>query len=358
MDDQRPGSVLSLEDSASFDELEGAAALPRETEVRTVEWLEDGRRQSETTAGFGTRSHHREIRRSRSQSRRRYTSRDQRDQFHGPWCYGKYEWRCEVAQCRLQEPFPSFNSLEKHFQRIHSEKRIEYVCVFQGPTCYRSHKHDLVREHCRSSFKHKRISRAERTARTERMPWITAINPDYIPARNIPPLPKNPEGGQTLEVDPKVLPFAAKASPVNDPTEKKRPRCMMMHHDGTYAAVRQPNRDVPRETLTQPVSRQTCQPVEAEVFTSRDIRRGVISSRTAPAAPAQQTEQVSRVTRPLPTVLKTYQEGESRLRAELVEVRQQIDLLRAREAVLKNQQERLWEEHHKILLEHLNYSPE
>ena len=58
MDDQRPGSVLSLEDSASFDELEGAAALPRETEVRAVEWFEDGGRQSETTAGFGTRSPH------------------------------------------------------------------------------------------------------------------------------------------------------------------------------------------------------------------------------------------------------------------------------------------------------------
>ena len=76
------------------------------------------------------------------------------------------------------------------------------------------------------------------------------------------PLTKNPEGCQILDVDPKVLPFGAKASPVINPTTTKRPRCMMMHHGGTYAAVCQP--DVPRETsLTQLVSHQTHQPLES-----------------------------------------------------------------------------------------------
>ena len=75
-----------------------------------------------------------------------------RPEFHGqgPWQYGPYEWRCEVEACRCMESLPSFFSLEKHFQKLHHEKRIEYMCAFRGPTCFREAKHDVARDHCRS----------------------------------------------------------------------------------------------------------------------------------------------------------------------------------------------------------------
>ena len=59
-----------------------------------------------------------------------------------------------------------------------------------------------------------RLSKAERIARTE--PWIQAENPDYVPVwdTDVPPLPRNPEGGKILDPEPKPLPFAAKASPI------------------------------------------------------------------------------------------------------------------------------------------------
>ena len=46
-------------------------------------------------------------------------------------------------------------------------------------------------------------------AQTEPMPWIWAVNPDYIEMCNIPPLPKDPIGGQVLNPTPKPLAFTA-----------------------------------------------------------------------------------------------------------------------------------------------------
>ena len=44
-------------------------------------------------------------------------------------------------------------------------------------------------------------------AQTEHMPWIWTVNPDYIEVSNIPPLPKDPVGGQVLNPTPKPLAF-------------------------------------------------------------------------------------------------------------------------------------------------------
>ena len=108
--------------------------------------------------------------------------------------------------------------------------------------CYRNPKHDLVRNHCRKAGKHRRIPKPVRMAQTERMPWIWAINPDYVEACNIPPLPKDPVGGQVLDPTPNLLAFAASvysvaspATPVTSPVVLTR--CTKGQHEGAYAAV-------------------------------------------------------------------------------------------------------------------------
>ena len=130
---------------------------------------------------------------------------NERQRFHGPWQYGPYEWRCEVKACHQVEAFPTFSSLEKHFRKVHHSKRIEYVCAFKGPVCCRNPKHDLVRNHCRNAGQHRRIPKPVRMAQTEHMPWIWAVNPDYVEVCNIPPLPKDPVGGTSPGPHPETV---------------------------------------------------------------------------------------------------------------------------------------------------------
>ena len=81
-------------------------------------------------------------------------------------------------------------------------------------------------------------------AQTEHMPWIWAVNSDYVEVCNIPPLPKDPVRGQVLDPTPKPLAFAASVYPVASPAipitspVMAGMRCTMVQHEGAYAAVR------------------------------------------------------------------------------------------------------------------------
>ena len=72
--------------------------------------------------------------------------------------------------------------------------------------CCRNPKHDLVRN-CRNAGQHRKIPKPVRMAQTEHMPWIWAVNPDYVEMSNSPPLPKDPVGGQVLNPTLKPLAF-------------------------------------------------------------------------------------------------------------------------------------------------------
>ena len=191
----------------SADEPKIATEIPESREVAS---LRESSPLSETSTKTRT-SRKKRKRKRRSQARHRIwnVKWNDRQKFHGPWQYGPYEWRCEVKACRQVEAFPTFSSLEKHFRKVHHSRRIEYVCAFKGPMCCRNPKHDLVRNHCRNAGQHKRIPKPVKMAETEHMPWIWAVNPDYIEVCNIPPLPKDPVGGQVLNPTPKPLAFTA-----------------------------------------------------------------------------------------------------------------------------------------------------
>ena len=365
--------ILQLEESMGLDEPEGAVALPvvstpQETpeipESRGVTLARESSPLSDTEPWVRVRtarSRRDRSRRRRSQSRggERNTRRNYgRSEFHGPWRYGPYEWRCEVEACRRMESLPSFSSLEKHFQKLHHEKRVEYVCAFRGPTCFRAAKHDVARDHCRSARRHRNISKAERLARTERMPWILAYNPDYIQPGNIPPLPKDPVGGQALDPTPRPLAFAAPASPVTSqaaptasPAVPER-RCSMVRHDGAYPAVRPVQQPVTPEAQSMPA------PTSGMVsFGARDIRRGVITSRSTPQSvrPTPTLESVpqpverSDAPQPPPGVVEMYRREELEIRTELTQVRREIEVLQARESLLRRRQQALREEQQTVL---------
>ena len=191
----------------SSDEPNIAAEIPESREVAS---LRESSPLSETSTKKRT-SRKKRTRKRRSQAQHRIwnVKWNGRQKFHGPWQYGPYEWRCEVKACRQVEAFPTFSSLEKHFRKVHHSKRIEYVCAFRGPMCCRNPKHDLVRNHCRNADQHRRIPKPVRMAQTEHMPWIWAVNPDYVEVSNIPSLPKDPVGGQVLNPTPKPLAFTA-----------------------------------------------------------------------------------------------------------------------------------------------------
>ena len=81
-------------------------------------------------------------------------------------------------------------------------------------------------------------------AQTEHMPWIWAVNPDYVEVCNISSLPKDPVGGQVLDPIPKpsafaasVYPVASLATPITSPVLAGM-RCTMLQHDGAHVAVR------------------------------------------------------------------------------------------------------------------------
>ena len=184
----------------STDEPKIATEIP---EPREAASLRESSPLSETSTKTRTsRKKGKRKRRSQAQYRIGNVKWNERQKFHGPWQYGPYEWRCEVKACRQVEAFPTFSSLEKHFRKVHHSKRIEYVCALKGPVCCRNPKHDLVRNHCRNAGQHRRIPKPVRMAQTEHMPWIWAVNPDYIEVCNIPPLPKDP-------ATPKPLAFTA-----------------------------------------------------------------------------------------------------------------------------------------------------
>ena len=110
------------------------------------------------------------------------------------------------------------------------------------------------------------------------MLWIIAVNPDYIPAWDIPDLPKNPVSGQVLDSTPHALPFGAKASPLTDTRES---RSAMVRHDGVYAsAVKNDQRREP--PITRPVSSQQERGATRNSFPAGDIRSGVMVSRSVP----------------------------------------------------------------------------
>ena len=224
---------------------------------------------SETSTKTRT-SQKKQKRKRRSQARLRIwnVKWNERQKFHGPWQYGPYEWRCEVKACHQVEAFPTFSSLEKHFRKVHHSKRIEYICAFKGPMCCRNPKHDLVRNHCRNASQHRRIPKPVRMAQTEHMPWIWAVNPDYIEVCNIPPLPKDPVGGQVLNPTPKPLAFTA-----------------------SYPAL--------------------------------EVKRGVINSRSTPVSSIERRYELSRH----PSEMVQMCQGEEN--AELMEVLQEIDAVKA-----------------------------
>ena len=90
------------------------------------------------------------------------------------------------------------------------------------------------------------------------MDW--AVNPDYVEVCNIPPLPKDPVGGQVLNPAPKPLAFAAIVYPVASPaTPVTSPvvgtRCTKVQHEGAYAAV----------CHTQPQVAPAAQPVPTQL---------------------------------------------------------------------------------------------
>ena len=194
--------IVEQKEQVSSDEPKIAAEIPEPQEVASPR---ESSPLSETSTK--TRTSRKRKRRSQAQLRIGNVKWNGRQKFHGPWQYGPYEWRCEVKACRQVEAFPTFSSLEKHFSKVHHSKRIEYVCAFKGPVCCRNPKHDLVRNHCRNAGQHKRIPKPVRMAQTEHMPWIWAVNPDYVEVCNIPPLPKDPVGGQVLNPTPKPLAF-------------------------------------------------------------------------------------------------------------------------------------------------------
>ena len=124
--DENESAILRLDESMSLDEPE-AAAPPTETpespEVREVvtPGSQDKEVQSESSlldplpevsSGTGSRSHSL-CRHPRPIGRRS-------PEYHGPWRYGEFEWRCEVPECKMLDPFVSFKSLEKHFVKRHN----------------------------------------------------------------------------------------------------------------------------------------------------------------------------------------------------------------------------------------------
>ena len=199
--------IVKQKEQVSTDEPKIAAEIPEPREVASP-W--ESSPLSETSTKTRT-SQKKRKRKRRSQARLHIwnVKLNGRQPFRGPWQYGPYEWQCEVKACRQVEAFPTFSSLEKHFRKVHHSRRIEYVCAFKGPMCCRNPKHDLVRNHCRNAGQHRKIPKPVRMAQTEHMPWIWAVNPDYVEVCNIPLLPKDPVGGQVLDPTPKPLAFAA-----------------------------------------------------------------------------------------------------------------------------------------------------
>ena len=130
-------------------------------------------------------------------------------------------------------------------------------------------------------------------AQTEHMPWIWAVNPDYVEVCNIPPLPKDPVGGQVLDHTPKPLAFAASVYPVASPaipvtSPVVGTRCTMVQHDGAYVAVRH----------TQPQVAPGAQPVPTTVirassFPAIVVKSGVINSRFTTVTSVKPMEAVS-----------------------------------------------------------------
>ena len=270
--------IVKQKEQESSDEPKIAAEVPEPREVASPR---ESSPLSETSTKTCT-SQKKRKRRRRSQARLRIwnVKLNGRQTFHGPWQYGPYEWRCEVKACHQVEAFPTFSSLEKHFRKVHHSKRIEYVCAFKGPMCCRNPKHDLVRNHCRNAGQHRKIPKPVRMAQTEHMPWIWVVNPDYVEVCNIPPLPKDPVGGQVLDLTPKPLAFAAS-------------------------------------------------------FPAQEVRSGVINSRSTPVSSVKPVEAVS-----IPQPLKRrhgfskhpsemVQMCQSEENAELMKVRQKIDTFKA-----------------------------
>ena len=190
------------------------------------------------------------------------------------------------------------------------------------------------------------------------MPWILAYNPDYVQPGNIPPLPKDPVGGKALDPTPRPLAFAAPASPVTSqaaPTASLAVpgrRCSMVRHDGAYPAVR------PVQQPVAPEAQAVLVPTSGTVsFGARDIRRGVITSRSAPQSvrPTPTLESVPQpverpdAPQPPPGVVEMYRREELEIRTELTQVRREIEVLQARESLLRRRQQTLREEQQTVL---------
>ena len=284
--------IVEQKEHVNSDEPKRAAEIP---EPREVASLRESSPLSETSTKTRTSQKKRKRKlRSQAQLRIGNVKWNERQKFHGPWQYRLYEWRCEVKACHQVEAFPTFLSLEKHFRKVHYSKRIEYVCAFRGPVCCRNPKHDLVRNHCRNAGQHRRIPKPVKMAQTEHMPWIWAINPDYVEVCNIPPLPNVPVGGQVLDPTPKPLAFAASvypvaipATPVTSPVVETR--CTMVQHDGAYAAVRriQPKVAPVAQTVPTTVIRR------ASSFPAIVVKSGIINFRFTPVTSVKPMEVVS-----------------------------------------------------------------
>ena len=132
--DENESAILRLDESMSLDEPEGAAAQtepPESPEVRDVvtPGSQDKEVQSESSpldqlsevsSGTGSQSH--------SPSRQPRPIRRRSPEYHGPWRYGEFEWRCEVPECKMLDPLVSFESLENISSRdIITEELNTYV---------------------------------------------------------------------------------------------------------------------------------------------------------------------------------------------------------------------------------------
>ena len=136
----------------------------------------------------------------------------------------------------------------------------------------------------------------------------------------------------------------------------------MVKHVEEYVVVR-PNPATHDTHKAHPMPLPT-EGVGDGVFSSRDIRRGVVRSGSTPETATRPTiethvhrahdEPCPMLRRPSPQALDAYRKEEEEIRGELAQIRQEMDLLRAREALLRRRQEENWKKQQCAMLECLD----
>ena len=227
-----------------------------------------------------------------------------------PWIRGGL-WRCEAYPCRTEAPHERFSGLEKHWQRLHHPQKILYVCQLGGFECFRNQRHDSVRDHCRKAAVHQGTPMQERVTASEHLPWVRVANDRYVPAGPVPPMPRNPQTGEELKTEPRPLPFAGSQIHVDARPHEVQPRASGStadsHTGRQQYTVHQAHATPPVETVRPP------NPVEPEGQPDFEAEREA-------------------------------------LRQGLAEVRRRMEVSRAREVILLNRMDEVWEEERQRLI--------